>query len=77
LKKRWMIPPCTYFEVSIRHGCVPSDSGPQFAPHLRSCCVVGVRGETPVSTISTKVATLIPTSSVVRETVRPAIVAWC
>jgi hypothetical protein len=49
----------------MRQGSVPSESGPQFAPHFNSCGIVGLTGETPVNTITTYTATFIPTNVVV------------
>src|SRR5271156_1807883 len=49
----------------MRHGSVPSESGPKFAPHFNSCGIVGLTAETPVRTIATYTATFIPTNVVV------------
>jgi Flp pilus assembly CpaE family ATPase len=49
----------------MRHGCAPSESGPQFAPHFTICAEVGALGDTPVSTIAANTATLIATNAVV------------
>lgn len=51
----------------MRQGCVPKDSGPQFAPHLINCAVFPPMGEMPAATIATKTSTLMPTRTVVTE----------
>jgi hypothetical protein len=49
----------------MRHGSVPNERGPAFAPHFSSWGIVGLTGETPVNTITTYTATFIPTNVVV------------